>query len=215
MERPKVIFLDAAGTLFGVQGSVGEVYGNLALRFGVDVNTEVLTKAFYQSFKEASPMAFPGTDREDIADREFAWWWSIVAQTFQRAGVLNQFADFSEFFTTLYDHFAGAEPWFVYPDIRDSLERWSSLGIELGVLSNFDSRLHKVLPALGLDSFFQSVTISTEVGAAKPDPKIFAAALSKHNCPPQAAWHVGDSLKEDCEGAKVAGMRGIWLRRDE
>jgi putative hydrolase of the HAD superfamily len=213
MERPKVIFLDAVGTLFGVQGSVGEVYSQIARQFGVDVAAEVLDQAFYKSFKGASPMAFPGMSAVDIPEREFAWWWAIAAETFQQAGVLNQFTDFSEFFTALYHHFSTAEPWFVYPDTYSSLENWRSLEIELGVLSNFDSRLHKVLPALGLENFFTSVTISTEVGAAKPDPKVFKTALNRHNCLPEAAWHIGDSFKEDYEGAKAVGMRGIWLQR--
>jgi putative hydrolase of the HAD superfamily len=215
MERPKVIFLDAVGTLFGVRGSVGEVYSKLAHQFGVEVDIAVLNQAFYQSFQAASPLAFPGTLPADVPEREFAWWWAIAAQTFQQAGVLNQFTDFSRFFTTLYDHFATAEPWFVYPDICPSLQHWHTQGIELGVVSNFDSRLYTVLPALGLAEFFTSVTISTEVGAAKPDPKVFAVALSKHNCPASAAWHVGDSFREDYEGAKAAGLRGIWLKRPD
>jgi putative hydrolase of the HAD superfamily len=213
MKRPRVIFLDAVGTLFGVQGSVGEVYGKLARQFGVEVDPAVINQAFFQSFRSASPMAFPGTRPSDIQDREFAWWWAIAAQTFQKAGVLNQFTDFEAFFTALYEYFATADPWFIYPDIRSSLERWQAQGIELGVLSNFDSRLYAVLPALDLAGFFTSVTISTEVGAAKPDARMFEAALRKHDCSPDAAWHVGDSFQEDYEGAKAAGLRGIWLRR--
>lgn len=85
--------------------------------------------------------------------------------------------------------------------------------IELGVLSNFDSRLHTVLPALGLAEFFSSVTISTEVGAAKPDARIFQAALQKHECSPAQAWHIGDRQKEDYEGAKAAGLRAVLLKR--
>lgn len=119
------------------------------------------------------------------------------------------------FFTELYQHFATADPWFIYPDVLPTLKRWHQLGIELGVLSNFDSRLYSVLQALDLAQFFTSVTISTEVGAAKPDPQIFAVGLNKHNCPAQLAWHIGDSLKEDYQGAKAAGLRAVWLKRDE
>ena len=42
MVQPKVIFLDAVGTLFGVKGSVGEVYREIAADFGVDVAASVL-----------------------------------------------------------------------------------------------------------------------------------------------------------------------------
>ncbi|WP_250125131.1 HAD family hydrolase [Chroococcidiopsis sp. CCMEE 29] len=215
MQRPKVIFFDAVGTLFGVKGSVGEVYGNMAQRFGVEVSPTTLNQSFFQSFKAASPPIFPGVEPQKISKYEFEWWQAITLRTFQEVGVLNQFSDFSAFFTELYQHFATADPWFIYPDVLPTLKRWHQLGIELGVLSNFDSRLYSVLQALDLAQFFTSVTISTEVGAAKPDPQIFAVGLNKHNCPAQLAWHIGDSLKEDYQGAKAAGLRAVWLKRDE
>jgi putative hydrolase of the HAD superfamily len=211
--RPKVIFLDAVGTLFGVKGTVGEVYQGVARQFGVEANALALNQAFFQSFREADSMAFPEAEAEDIPYCEYIWWEAIAIQTFQQAGVFEQFPDFPAFFAALYRHFTTAEPWFVYPDILATLNQWRSQEIELGVLSNFDSRLHEVLPALGLAEFFSSVTISTEVGAAKPDPRIFKAALEKHHCAPDQAWHIGDSQKEDYEGAKAVGLRAILLKR--
>lgn len=89
------------------------------------------------------------------------------------------------------------------------------MGIELAIVSNFDSRLYAVLEALELSQWFASVTISTHVGSAKPEPAIFEAALANHGCSPQDAWHVGDSWSEDYEGAVAAGLKGIWLNRRE
>jgi putative hydrolase of the HAD superfamily len=215
MKRPKVIFLDAVGTIIGVRGTVGEVYCDIARVYGVEADPVAVNDAFYQSFKAASTMAFPGIDEDEIEEREFGWWWAIAAQTFQRAGVLDQFDNFAGFFASLYAHFATAEPWFVYADVRWALEHWQSQGIELGIISNFDSRLHRVLPALKLDGFFSSVTLSTQAGVAKPDRQIFELALAKHNCAPEDAWHVGDSFRQDYEGARTAGLRGVWLRRNE
>ncbi|KAM3102115.1 HAD-IA family hydrolase [Phormidesmis sp. 146-20] len=213
MMRPQVIFFDAVGTLFGVRGSVGEVYGKIAWRYGVDVPTEVLNQAFYQSFKAAGSPAFPGRSSAEIPQLEFEWWGTIAHQTFKRANVRDQFSDFSKFFTELYHHFETTEPWILYTDVVPTLEKLRDRDITLGVLSNFDSRLHAVLKALNLTDFFSSVTISTEVGAAKPSPQIFDVALDKHNCSAQFAWHVGDSLEEDYKAAKAAGLRGIWLDR--
>lgn len=210
---PNVIFFDAVGTLFGVNGSVGEIYGHIAQRFGVDADADALNHAFFQSFRKAPPMAFPGTDITSIPNKEFHWWRAIALQTFDEVGVLDQFSDFDQFFDDLYAHFATAEPWRVYPETPDILDYWRSNGVDLGIVSNFDSRLHRVLDVLGFTPLFSSVTLSTEVGAAKPDFKIFEVALKKHNCLPHAAWHVGDSFKEDYEGAKAAGMRAIWLKR--
>ena len=210
---PKVIFFDAVGTLFGVNGSVGDIYGQLAQKFGVETDASSLNHAFFQSFRKAPPMAFPGAEITSIPNREFNWWRAIALQTFEHVGTLEQFNDFDQFFDDLYAHFATAAPWHIYPETVSTLHYWHNQGIELGIVSNFDSRLYRVLDALNLANLFTSVTISTEVGAAKPDFKIFEMALKKHNCLPQAAWHVGDSFKEDYEGAKSAGLRAIWLKR--
>lgn len=212
-EIPQVIFLDAVGTLFGVKGSVGEIYGSMARKFGVYADDQHIDYAFFQSFKAAPPMAFPHALAADVPQYEYDWWESIAYQTFQQIGVVNQFENFSDFFADLYAHFATADPWFVYPDVHAALTYWRSQNIPLGILSNFDTRLYPVLAALQLAEFFSSITISTEVGFAKPNPAVFQVALAKHNCLPDQAWHIGDSFKEDYQGAKAAGIRAIWLKR--
>jgi putative hydrolase of the HAD superfamily len=71
-----------------------------------------------------------------------------------------------------------------------------------------------VLNACRLDHFFDSIHVSTRVGAAKPDPAIFQAALNYHAVEARRAWHVGDSLREDVEGAMAAGINAVLLDRD-
>jgi putative hydrolase of the HAD superfamily len=213
IQQPKVIFIDAVGTLFGVRGSVGEVYSAIANQFGVKVSAKTLNTSFFKAFGTSPPLVFPGMNLEEIPDCEFEWWRVIALRTFQDIGVLDQFANFNDFFDQLYAHFATAEPWFIYPDVLPALAAWRRIGIQLGVLSNFDSRLSVVLKALKLEEFFTSVTISTEIGFAKPDPQIFAAALQKHNCEAQDAWHIGNSFQQDYQGAKAAGLRAILLKR--
>ncbi|MGB3615064.1 MAG: HAD-IA family hydrolase [Elainellaceae cyanobacterium] len=210
---PQTIFLDGVGTLFDVKGSVGEVYSAIASSFGIDTDPQDLQKAFFQSFDAAPPMAFPNTERAIIPEKEFVWWKQVAQDTFGRLSLLDQFDQFDAFFDDLYRHFATAEPWIVYPDVPVALEAWQRQGIELGVISNFDSRLYHVLPALGLDRFFDSITISTDVGAAKPSQEIFTAALRKHGCPPEKAWHIGDSTSQDHDGAIAAGLYGILIQR--
>lgn len=211
--RPQVIFLDAVGTLFGVQGSVGAQYSQITAQFGVTADPGSLDRAFYASFKAAPPCSFPGCDLADIPAHEFRWWKTIAIDTFQRAELFDQFADFDAFFEALFAHFATAAPWFLYPDVRPTLDRWHQMGLTLAVLSNFDSRLYPVLQALELQDYFASITISTEAGAAKPDRQIFDVALQKHQCPAAAAWHIGDSYHEDFQASRAAGLRGIWLKR--
>jgi putative hydrolase of the HAD superfamily len=213
MVRPQVILFDAVGTLFGVRGSVGAIYGAIALEHGVEVAPQTIDWAFGSAFKAAGNAAFPGVDRRELPAREYTWWRDVAIATFNQADVLPQFEDFDAFFDQLFQAFATADPWVLYPDTVRTLQQIRAAGIDLGVVSNFDSRLHRVLPALGLADFFSAVTISTEVGVAKPDAQIFQVALQKHGCSAAQAWHVGDSLEEDYGAAIAAGLKGIWLQR--
>ncbi|MEB3274134.1 MAG: HAD-IA family hydrolase [Prochlorothrix sp.] len=213
LDRPQVIFLDAVGTIFGVRGSVGQHYQAVSRRFGVDVPSDQLNQAFFDHFKSAPPMAFPDSDPATIPQQEYDWWGTIAYKTFAQVGVVDQFEDFSAFFQALYDYFATATPWFIYPDVLPALKQWRSQGIALGIISNFDSRLYQVLNLLQLSSFFSSVTISTEVGAAKPNARVFQAGLEKHQVRASQAWHIGDSEREDYAGATAAGLRAIWICR--
>jgi putative hydrolase of the HAD superfamily len=220
LAQPKVIFLDAVGTLFGIRGSVGEIYQRFAAAAGVMVDAEALNKAFFQSFAAAPRAAFPGVPGDQIPALEYAWWRAVAARSFEQVEVLPQFPNFDQFFRPLFDHFLTAEPWALYPEVPEILTCWRSAGIQLGVLSNFDSRLQPVLAALEISQFFGSVTISTAVGAAKPEAKIFRMALAQHHLadlPAEQsalAWHIGDSWKEDVVGAHGAGLTPIWLNRD-
>ncbi|ELR98347.1 HAD family hydrolase [Gloeocapsa sp. PCC 73106] len=214
MSKPKVIFLDAVGTIFGVRKSVGEVYSAIAQQEGVEVPPEALNQAFYQTFKAAPPCAFPGISLTELTDWEYDWWREIVYATLAKGGVINQFPDFDAFFGRLYQHFATPKPWYVYQDVIPALVHWQEQGIELGIISNFDSRLYSVLEGLKLKEYFDSITISSLVGAAKPDPQIFTSALEKHQCSPEEVWHIGDSLQEDYSGAIAVGIKAFLIERN-
>lgn len=213
---PKVIFLDAMGTLFGIQGSVGTIYSAIAAKYGVKVDADSIDLAFINSFKQAPPLAFQSIQTpKKLAQQEFMWWKKVVWAIFTQLGILNKFTDFTAFFRELYLYFATQKPWYIYPDVIPSLQNWQKQGIQLGVISNFDTRLYKVLRLLDLDRFFSSITISAEAGTAKPNSNIFKTALEKHHCISRQAWHIGDSFTEDYQGAKKVGIRAFWLNRSE
>jgi len=210
---PQGIFFDAMGTLFGLRRSVGDCYGEVAQQFGVTVDGEVLTPAFFQAFRAAPPLAFGEMDLERLSRLEFQWWRSLVMDCFERVGVLQQFEDFEGYFTALYGYFMGPDPWFVYEDVIPTLNYWQGRGVKLGVISNFDSRLLRILEALQLRDYFPEILISSRCAVAKPQPSIFHQALSLYQLRPEQAWHIGDSQREDYEGAISAGLTAFWIER--
>ena len=207
----QVIFFDAAGTLFHIRGSVGETYLSHARKYGVTASAEAIEKAFKRAFADAPPPVFAVSDPQEITSCERLWWFDVVHTVFYRVGM---FEGFDEYFEEVFHYFSRPDAWDLYPDTLPTLTSLESRGVELGIVSNFDSRLYEILIGLGIDRFFESITISSFTGAAKPSPLIFHRALRKHGAPPEAALYVGDSLREDAQAATAAGLRGILLDRD-
>jgi HAD superfamily hydrolase (TIGR01509 family) len=85
----------------------------------------------------------------------------------------------------------------------------------LGVVSNFYGNLEAACESAGLAPLFGVMTDSQRVGAEKPEPAIFQAALSALNAAPETTVMVGDSLRRDCEGARRSGMRFIWIAPED
>jgi beta-phosphoglucomutase-like phosphatase (HAD superfamily) len=81
----------------------------------------------------------------------------------------------------------------------------------LGVVSNFYGNLEAVCRGAGLAANFAALVDSQCVGAKKPDPAIFRAALERLRAKPDTTVFVGDSLRRDREGARRIGMRFIWM----
>jgi len=210
---PKVIFLDAVGTLFGVKGSVGQNYAKITSQFGVNINPEIVDQAFFKCFKNAPPLAFLEAELTAIPQLEYDWWKSLAISTFTEANLLDQFTDFDAFFRELYQFFATEKPWFIYDDVIPTLENWQKQGIELAIISNFDTRIYSVLKLLQLDHFFSSITISSISGFAKPQAQIFVKALKQYNCQPEETWHIGDSYNEDYQGALSLGINAFLVKR--
>ncbi|HTK33924.1 MAG TPA: HAD family hydrolase [Caulobacteraceae bacterium] len=81
----------------------------------------------------------------------------------------------------------------------------------LGIVSNFYGNLHGVCDGLGLSRFFGAMVDSEVVGARKPEPAIFKAAMGPLDAAPAATLMVGDSLHRDREGAILSGLDFIWI----
>jgi len=99
---------------------------------------------------------------------------------------------------------------------RNAFEGLSSLGkdFQLATLSNNISKVRYLLDISGVSGFFDKHFISEEVGAAKPDEAIFAAALQVTGVAPDQAMMVGDRPDNDILPAGRLGMRTALIRND-
>lgn len=210
----QVVFFDAANTLFHVNGSVADIYLRHAVQFGFSQTPDSLAAiklAFSRAFRDAPPPIFAVTDPVQIKQSERLWWFDVVHNVFYRVGMFERFDDF---FDQVFHVFEDPASWRLFPETASTLAQLKAQGVELGIISNFDSRLYSVMRGLGIEQTFDTVTISSLAQAAKPAPKIFQLALEKHAVDPEEALHVGDSLRDDVEGATKAGLHAILLDRE-
>ena len=210
--RIQTIFFDAAGTLIRVRGSVGEIYSETMARYGVRLSSAVIEERFAHVFRVAPPMIFPGADPQDVPDLERGWWRDLVAEVMHPA---DPFERFEECFEELYELFRTERGWELAPGARGVLDYLAAEGVVIGIISNFDSRLHNVLRTLGVAPYFRSVTLASEVGIAKPHPDLFRTAMRRHGLGKREALYVGDNPAQDVEGALEAGLIPVLIHRAE
>ncbi|MCP8321903.1 MAG: HAD family hydrolase [archaeon] len=85
----------------------------------------------------------------------------------------------------------------------------------LAIISNATSNVpREAMKRFGLEKYFDSIVISRDIGIRKPDPEIFNFTLKNLGIKSDEAVHVGDSLEYDVRGAKNAGMRAVWIKRN-
>lgn len=100
-----------------------------------------------------------------------------------------------------------------YADAEDALRYLRERGYKLGIIANQAPGTAERLNCWGLLKYFEAIAASAEVGAAKPDRRIFKKALEMANCRAEESAMVGDRLDNDMIPAKMLGMKTIWIRK--
>ncbi|MBT5985107.1 MAG: HAD-IA family hydrolase [Nitrospina sp.] len=211
LSKYKAVFFDVGGTLLRVEPSVGEVYATYARPFGFKGSGKELNRLFHKEWINSGGIESLGEKSGEQAERDF--WKSLVFQVFEHSGGLE---NFEHYFEIIYEAFARKDHWHVFDDVIDSgiLEKLKNSSITLGVVSNWDSRLHTILKGTGLAEYFDFILASAEVGSAKPDKKIFIEAIRRSGVKPAEVCHIGDDLRADIRGANSVGIEAILIDRN-
>jgi putative hydrolase of the HAD superfamily len=198
----RAVLFDAAGTLIYLPRGVGWHYREIAARHGMEVDEEGLGVAFGKAFRVAAPRVATGISRPDD---DKGWWRALVREVFAECGQEPEEGVFGPMFEELYGHFAEPGVWALYPEVPGVLEELHGR-YRLAVVSNFDRRLYPILDHLGIRRYFEAIIISSEVGADKPDPRVYATALASLGVAPSEALHAGDDPEHDWRAATAAGI---------
>lgn len=98
-----------------------------------------------------------------------------------------------------------------YPGVVEALHRQREEGVRIVVVSNGTGRQQRAkIARVGLTELVDGIVLSEEVGVAKPDPRIFAAACEGTE-DGEPVWMVGDNPRADILGARDAGLPATWV----
>jgi 2-haloalkanoic acid dehalogenase type II len=103
----------------------------------------------------------------------------------------------------------------LYPEAAEVLRKLGSM-YRLSLLSNGPSDLQREkIRVLGVESHFDHIVISGEVGYFKPSREIFMCMVGVLGAEPHEVMYIGDNYEKDMLGALGAGLRAIWVNRSD
>jgi putative hydrolase of the HAD superfamily len=106
------------------------------------------------------------------------------------------------------------ESWALFDDVFPCLNALG--GHSFGIISNGNGiQQRRKLERLGIRDRFSMIVISEEVGVWKPKQEIFLEACKKVATNPESCLYIGDNFTIDAQASQDAGMRGIWLNRNQ
>ncbi|MGZ4151175.1 MAG: HAD family hydrolase [Actinomycetota bacterium] len=101
---------------------------------------------------------------------------------------------------------------FLYDDSLPVLRELRRRGVPTAIISNCDHVTRPIVDALRLEDEVDAVVLSFEVGALKPSPDIYRAALERIGGDPARATFIDDQAAY-LDGAAELGMRTFQILR--
>lgn len=203
-----MVTLDATNTILKFRVPAWQYYAEVAQDFGYSVDAQQVKTQSLNSFKIIGKK-HPNFGRDTIRWEE--WWRKFVKSSF--AGLLPAAADVDGIAKRLIEDFKTTKCWCSADGSENLLTLLRDKGISIGVISNYDPRLHEVLNNVSLGSHFDFIITSYDVGFSKPDKRIFDCAMQelKESVVPSECLHIGDDVKKDYEGARAAGWHSVLV----
>ncbi|MEM7411974.1 MAG: HAD family hydrolase [Myxococcota bacterium] len=198
------VLFDAGGTLIRLDH--GFIAERAAAR-GVTLRLEALAEGEARARHEIDARAERERGVQDRdADRIAGYFGALLGY----AGVGD--ADCAPLAAELAEEQRRANLWRVpLPGAAETLAGLRERGFRTGVVSNADGRVASLLGAAGLTDHLECILDSHLEGVEKPDPEIFARALTRLEVAADATVYVGDIYAIDVRGARAAGLEAILI----
>ncbi len=209
----KAIFFDAGETLLYPHPSFAEVFTEVVRGEGHRVDparVQEIVSAYSQRFTD-TVVSGDGRLWSTSPDRSRAMWRGIYRHFLAEVGVPEDQHDVV--FERLYSRFTDLATYRLHADAVPTLERLRGTGLVLGLISNFEEWLERLLEALEVGHYFDVTVISGVEGVEKPDERIFRIALDRAGVAPEESAYVGDHPFFDVDAARRVGMTAVLVDR--
>jgi HAD superfamily hydrolase (TIGR01549 family) len=103
----------------------------------------------------------------------------------------------------------------LFDEVPGVLRALSMEGVRIGLISNSQRCLDSFQAHFALQGLIDAAVSSPEHGFMKPHPSIFSVAAGRLGVHPAQILVVGDSIRDDIEGALRAGMRAALVYRSQ
>jgi len=113
----------------------------------------------------------------------------------------------------IYDEWASCQHFELYDEVPVVLRALAAGGLRIGLISNSHRCLESFQSHFELGGLIDATISSPDHGFMKPHPSIFSEALQRLGVQPSEALMVGDSVRDDVEGALGAGMHAVLVHR--
>lgn len=216
----RAISFDVTGTLLFHRLPIAQTYAEAAVwaQLRDPPTRQELTPAFKAAYKTACLQRPCFGHGESGGER--GWWSYTVKLALENAGKNVSEEEFERYFGRIYQFYGSPGSYQALPDVQATLDALNQRDFVLGITSNTPGRTtDTVLPMLNLHHSFKFFANAYEIGAEKPDPRIFQAALDRasfwcgQDLQPNNVLHVGDNLQCDFIGARSFGFQALHLDR--
>ena len=210
----RAVFFDWFGTLATYHPPREHLQSQVLQELGFDVSPEDLRlgllaadREFYQETAAASSRDMTRQERTNMLLRH-------QQRTLSKAGVQVPGDLLPRIFARARELSAGMK-FRLFDDVLTTLQALKKRDLVLGLLTNLRQDVDSICRELGMDTYLDFTVTSAEVGAEKPHPPVFLAALERAAVTSDEALHVGDQYNVDVVGARNLGIRAVLLDRED
>jgi len=205
------VFFDAGETLIHPHPTFPDLFAQILEREGHAVAPETIGargQVVFDRFRQAAETNELWTTSPERSRR---FWHDVYRIFLHELEIPNA----NGLIDVVYREFTDVANYRVFDDVPPVLERLRAAGSVLGVISNFEEWLDRLLADLAIRSYFPVRVISGIEGIEKPDPRIFRLAMERAGVDPERSVYVGDNPEFDIDPALAVGMFPVLIdRRD-